>query len=189
MTLVEAARLCHRSAQFHAHPAKHVRGQEVNRDVSTQETVYTIFQRDHQQLDRLFRAFQELKRGDFARAKENFVEFKFGLQRHIVWEEDVLFPLWERETGMSEGGPTDVMRREHRVIGDWLEAIHQKVRIGEPDSDEEEQALFAVLSAHNKKEEGILYPAIDSLLSEEARARVLAALESIPEDRYKACCQ
>ena len=64
------------------------------------------YEQDHDRLDELFKTFQQLKRSDFPKAKEAFKEFKFGLQRHIVWEEDLLFPLWEKKTGMSEGGPT-----------------------------------------------------------------------------------
>ena len=36
--------------------------------------------------------------------KEAFKEFKLGLQRHIVWEEELLFPIWEEKTGMVEDG-------------------------------------------------------------------------------------
>ncbi|TKB86421.1 MAG: hypothetical protein E8D43_06170 [Nitrospira sp.] len=98
--------------------------------------ISVTFEQDHDRLDALFTTFQEQKRKDFAKAKEAFVAFKFGLQRHIVWEEDVLFPKWEENSGMAEGGPTQVMRTEHRMIGDCLEAIHQKVQAQDPDSDE-----------------------------------------------------
>ena len=78
--------------------------------MSEQKTIREFYEQDHDRLDELFKTFQQLKRSDFAKAKEAFKEFKFGLQRHIVWEEDLLFPLWEEKTGMSEGGPTFVMR-------------------------------------------------------------------------------
>ena len=78
--------------------------------MSEQKTISEFYEQDHDRLDELFKTFQKLKRSDFAKAKEAFKEFKFGLQRHIVWEEGVLFPLWEEKTGMSEGGPTFVMR-------------------------------------------------------------------------------
>ncbi|MEY4704226.1 MAG: hypothetical protein RL042_422, partial [Nitrospirota bacterium] len=74
--------------------------------MSEQKTISAFFGQDHDRLDELLKAFQQLKRLDFAKAKEAFKEFKFGLQRHIVWEEDLLFPIWEEKTGMAEGGPT-----------------------------------------------------------------------------------
>ena len=105
--------------------------------MSEQKTICEFYEQDHDRLDELFKTFQKMKRSDFAKAKEAFKEFKFGLQRHIVWEEDLLFPLWEKKTGMSEDGPTVVMRVEHRQIGQQLEAIHGKVAEQNPDSDQE----------------------------------------------------
>jgi regulator of cell morphogenesis and NO signaling len=52
------------------------------------DTIRTYYERDHDRLDELFTTFQRLKRSDFAKAKEAFKEFKVGLQRHIVWEEE-----------------------------------------------------------------------------------------------------
>jgi iron-sulfur cluster repair protein YtfE (RIC family) len=71
----------------------------------------------------------------------------------------LLFPLREEKTGMSEDGPTFVMRAEHRQIGQQLEAIHGKVAEQNPDSDQEEQSLLDLLGSHNRKEERALFPA------------------------------
>ena len=156
--------------------------------MSEAQTISKFFEQDHDRLDELFKMFQQLKRSDFAKAKEAFKDFKFGLQRHIVWEEDLLFPLWEEKTGMAEGGPTFVIRAEHRQIGEQLEAIHQKVAEQNPDSDQEEQSLLTLLGSHNMKEERVLYPAIDDVTSQEERATVFRNMKNIPEDRYKVCC-
>ena len=156
--------------------------------MSAQQTISAFFEQDHDRLDELFKTFQQLKRSDFAKAKDAFKEFKVGLQRHIVWEEDLLFPLWEEKTGMSEGGPTFVMRNEHRQIGQQLEAIHDKVAEQNPESDQEEQALLNLLGSHNMKEERVLYPSIDQVTSTEERETVFLNMKNIPEDRYRACC-
>ena len=156
--------------------------------MSEQKTISEFYEQDHDRLDELFKTFQQLKRSDFAKAKEAFKDFKFGLQRHIVWEEDLLFPLWEEKTGMSEGGPTFVMRSEHRQIGQQLEAIHDKVAEQNPDSDQEEQALLNLLGSHNMKEERVLYPSIDQVTSEEEREAVFRNMTNIPEEKYKLCC-
>jgi len=73
------------------------------------------------------------------------------------WEEEILFPLFEKKTGM-QFGPTYVMRNEHKEIAAHLESIHKKVQKADPSSDREEQKLLEVLGAHNQKEEAILYP-------------------------------
>jgi len=136
----------------------------------------------------LFKIFQTSKRSDFAKAKEAFKEFKIGLQRHIVWEEELLFPMWEKKTGMIEEGPTPVMRFEHSRIKQLLDAIHQKVERQNLDTDQGEQALVNLLSSHNRKEERALYPAIDNVTSTDERATVFGNMNSIPEDRYNSCC-
>ena len=156
--------------------------------MSEQKTITVFFEQDHDRLDELFKTFQQLKRSEFAKAKEAFKEFKFGLQRHIVWEEDILFPLWEKETGITEGGATSVMRTEHRQIGQHLEAIHQKVADQNPDSDQEEQGLLNLLGSHNMKEERVLYPGIDRVTSAGERETVFQSMKNIPEERYKLCC-
>ena len=156
--------------------------------MSEHKTITAFYEQDHDRLDELFKTFQKLKRTDFAKAKEAFKEFKVGLQRHIVWEEDILFPLWEKETGITEGGATSVMRTEHRQIGQHLEAIHQKVEDQNPESDQEEQALLNLLGSHNMKEERVLYPGIDRVTSAGEREAVFQNMKNIPEERYNLCC-
>jgi len=153
-----------------------------------EETIKSYFEADHDRLDGLFTNYQLWKREDFPRAKEAFVAFKFGLQRHIVWEEEILFPLFESKTGITQG-PTKVMRSEHKQIAEHLEAIHKKVQKADPKTDTEEQALLTTLSLHNMKEEQILYPAIDSFMTQADRTAVFDAMKKIPEERYLYCCE
>src|SRR5262245_28074283 len=148
-------------------------------------TISAFFEQDHDRLDALFQSFQTWKRQDIAKAQDAFREFKFGLQRHIVWEEDLLFPLWEKKTGMSQGGPTFVMRNEHRQIGAQLEAIHHKVIGQNPVSDSEEQALLQLLGSHNLKEERVLYPSIDQVTTPEEREDVFQKMKELLEDRVE----
>jgi len=150
-------------------------------------TITAYFEQDHDRLDALLTTFHEVKRRDFPLAKERFREFKFGLQRHIVWEEDLLFPLWEQRSGITEG-PTAVMRMEHKRIGAALETLHDKVKQGDPECDVEERALTELLEAHNLKEERILYPAIDRAITDEERQSLFRRMQQIPEERYHTCC-
>ena len=152
------------------------------------QTVQASFAQDHDRLDQLLETYRRLKRVDFARAKQAFKEFKFGLQRHIIWEETVLFLLFEEKTGMRDSGPTVIMRAEHRNIGQCLEALHDKVRRQDVDSDDEEQMLIQALSAHNEKEENVLYPMIDRLSSEEERTAAFKTMQELPEEAYQVCC-
>jgi iron-sulfur cluster repair protein YtfE (RIC family) len=156
--------------------------------MSAHHTISHYFEADHERLDQIFKQFQKAKRASIADAKPFFKAFNNGLRRHIVWEESVLFPRFEGKTGMVGAGPTAVMRAEHRQIGGLLDSIHEKVRRGDPASEREEEALLAILSAHNQKEEHILYPAIDQLLGADEVALAFVVMEEIPEDRYQTCC-
>jgi len=156
--------------------------------LSEQKTITAYYEEDHDRLDELFKTFQISKRSDFTKAKEAFKEFKVGLQRHIVWEEELLFSIWEEKTGMIEDGPTPMMRHEHSQIRQLLDAIHQKVEGQNLDTDQDEQALLNLLSSHNRKEERALYPAIDNVTNAEERATVFSNMNAIPKDRYNACC-
>ena len=154
-----------------------------------EKRIAPFYTEDHDHLDEYFKNFQSLKRKNYAEAKENFKKFKFGLQRHIVWEEEILFPLFEEKTGMKTGGPTEVMRQEHCQIKALLEEVHKKVQRQDPESDQEEQLLWDVLKQHNHKEENILYPAIDRFISDEERQKVFGKMDALPEHKYKTCCQ
>lgn len=151
-------------------------------------TIREAFADDHDRLETLLGQFQRHKRSDFPQAREAFKAFKQELRRHIIWEEQILFPLFEQKTGMYSSGPTEVMRQEHRLIGEQLENIHDKVRQADPDSDAAEQRLVELLSAHNQKEEMILYPALDRLLSEAEKASAFERMQSLPEEAYRSCC-
>jgi iron-sulfur cluster repair protein YtfE (RIC family) len=147
-----------------------------------------LMEQDHDRLDGLFKEFQSAKIGDCAKATQAFSEFKRGLQRHIIWEEEFLFPRFEEETGMSEGGPTAVMRLEHRRIKGLLDGIHDRVAAGKTDTDEYERELKDVLLVHNTKEESVLYPGIDGCLSEAEAATLITAMQALPAERFAHCC-
>src|SRR3989344_5434339 len=125
------------------------------------KTVLNFMGEDHDRLDNILKEFKNIKNTDKNRAKNLFHEFKIGLQRHIVWEEEILFPLFENKTGMHDTGPTAVMRMEHKKIKDFLEKIHQSIGKNIQTNDLE-YGLIEVLTEHNEKEESILYPWIDN---------------------------
>lgn len=144
-----------------------------------ERTISTMFDEDHERLDALFKAYQTLKRTDFPKAKSAFLEFKAGLQRHVVWEEEILFPLWERKSGMTGGGPTIVMRNEHQEIRDCLESLSRKIEAQNPETDREEEFLLDLLDRHNMSEEEVLYPEMDHIISSEEREAAFRAMEKI----------
>lgn len=143
----------------------------------TETSIARLYADDHTRLDGLFRQCRSLMATDPIGARECFRQFKEGLERHIVWEEDLLFPVFEATTGMRESGPTAVMRYEHLQIRQLLDLIDSTLAEGHS-SAEDESRLIAIIDAHNWKEETLLYPMIDQEITAEERRQVLLKMSA-----------
>ena len=121
---------------------------------------------DHDRLDALeVAAIEAWGAGDTRAAARLHLRFAFGLRRHIRFEESVLFPEFERVSGMpADRGPTEVMRVEHRAIEVLLEDVWEAVASGVRPAEPTRAALRALLHQHNVKEESVLYPILDRAL-------------------------
>ena len=143
-------------------------------------TILEFMSLDHDRLDNKIRMYGKEKLLEIERAESIFLFFKSELERHIIWEEDILFPVFERKTGIKDGGPTSVMRMEHIQIKDHLQKIQRKLRAKKiQDPCGEEVALFKLLESHNQKEENILYPGIDNLTSEQEKDQMIKRISAI----------
>jgi len=125
---------------------------------------------DHDRLDGLLgEVTRRVENGQISQARSIFTAFDDGTRRHIRLEEEILFPLFESRTG-ARGGTTVAMRTEHRAIEAELLRMREALDIG----DASEYAgglavLHGVMGSHNLKEENVLYPTIDDLLSPSER--------------------
>jgi iron-sulfur cluster repair protein YtfE (RIC family) len=143
-------------------------------------TILEFMSVDHDRLDNKIRMYGTEKLVDIERAENIFLFFKSELERHIIWEEDILFPVFERKTSNKDAGPTSVMRMEHIQIKDHLQKIQRKLRAKKiQDPCGEEVALFKLLESHNQKEENILYPGIDNLTSEQEKDQMIKRISAI----------
>lgn len=138
-------------------------------------TINEHFTQDHDRLDELFLQYRQLKATDRGQAARSFQEFKAGLEQHIIWEEEILFPSFERTTGHT-GGPTEVMRWEHREIRSILDAMATKLASADFATEAEEAGLLAVLEPHNFKEESVLYPMIDQVTGAQERSEIFTRM-------------
>jgi uncharacterized protein (DUF2249 family) len=147
----------------------------------SESVVGTYFERDHQEIDVLL---GYLRRG-FRKASAPatlavlFDDFNVRLERHIRWEEEILFPEVERKAPMLVSGPGEVMRMEHREIrrlkgiaGDFL---HQKAMnpAAITDAAEAIEQMTEVLVGHNRKEENVYYPMSNEMFSPDESGRLL----------------
>lgn len=124
----------------------------------------------HRECDDLFASAEEsVAHGKWDKASSDFNLFFKEMVRHFAMEEDVLFPAFDQKTGM-QGGPTFVMRSEHKqmsqVIDDMAKAIEAK------DADDYlglAETLMILTQQHNMKEEQMLYRMMDQELAAEAK--------------------
>lgn len=121
---------------------------------------------DHDRLDALDEAaFHALATGDAPKARSLFAAFARGLERHIRFEEELLFPVVEERAGFSpDAGPTAVMRFEHIEIRARLAEVEAALATSSSSPARARAQLHAILEDHNLKEEQLLYPLADSVL-------------------------
>jgi iron-sulfur cluster repair protein YtfE (RIC family) len=130
---------------------------------------------DHDRLDELLaRVVTLVDAGELARARADYADFETGLRRHIRFEEELLFPLFVERSGIKTG-PTLVMISEHLEIERAVDDMHRALDDGDVTRFGDGRArLESVLPGHNVKEERVLYPMIDSLITAE-EGRILVA--------------
>jgi len=143
-------------------------------------TILEFMSLDHDRLDNKIRMYSKEKLVNIELAESTFLFFKSELERHIILEEDILFPVFERKTGIKDAGPTSVMRTEHIQIKNHLQEIKRKLHAKKiQDPCEEEVALLKLLESHNQKEENILYPGIDNLTNEQEKEQMIKQMSAI----------
>jgi iron-sulfur cluster repair protein YtfE (RIC family) len=120
---------------------------------------------DHDRIDALLEDVRVMvEDGELERADHFFADARTQLLEHIRIEEDVLFPALETRLGTT--GPQSVMRRQHeRIVGALDRAAGALARQDAAAFHACDRELYALLSAHNAKEERVLYPMLDRALT------------------------
>ena len=128
-------------------------------------TVTEYLTEEHRREDGLYATLEELVQAEkWQEAEEAFKEFSHDVLTHFRKEEDILFPEFERTTGITMG-PTQVMRMEHAQARDLIERMKECI-----DKRDKKgflsvgDTLMILLQQHNLKEEQILYPMCDQYL-------------------------
>lgn len=136
---------------------------------------------DHQHCDTLFAAAEDAAgRGEWQTAAEAWARFHDALRHHFAMEEEVLFPAFESRTGMTHG-PTQVMRMEHRQMGDLLNQLADALARQDTDAFLGDcETLLITMQQHNMKEEQMLYHMADQVLAGEAED-VIGRMRAVSE--------
>jgi iron-sulfur cluster repair protein YtfE (RIC family) len=86
-----------------------------------------------------------------------------GLYAHFAYEEDELFPQFERASGMREA--TETLRAEHRDMRAILDALAAASAAHDPEGCRAEFATVTqLLRQHQVREEQMLYPTLSRIL-------------------------
>lgn len=139
-------------------------------------SVSGYFENDHRELETL------LGQVRFEPTKEDcerFGTFRKRLERHIRWEEELLFPDVGRREPWIEGGPIRVMKEEHVRIKELLAEADSALNAGDGGSSRNKvEDMKRILVEHNQKEEGILYPTCDRIMGAEFSESLISRLET-----------
>ena len=128
-------------------------------------TISDFLAPDHQLCDNLFATAEaDAARGNWDSAAAEFSLFHKSMTHHFAMEEEVMFPAFEKRTGMTQG-PTSMMRSEHCQVVDLLSQLAHAVAgkdresfLGDADT------LLILMQQHNLKEEQMLYRMADQVL-------------------------
>ena len=123
---------------------------------------------DHQRCDELYAEGEAAAlEGNAELATKLMNEFNLNMTRHLDLEEKIIFPAFTDATGMS-GGPVQVMLMEHEQMRGVLTQMKAAVDANDLDTVTGlGETMLILMQQHNMKEEGILYPMIDSHLPDQ----------------------
>jgi regulator of cell morphogenesis and NO signaling len=139
------------------------------------ETVAEALEREHHEIDEGIETFTAAITGGTPDAQP-LTRAVAALRRHIYLEEEFLFPPL-RAAGLVM--PVFVMVREHGQMWKILDALDDELRDGTVRASVADllRDLQEELAAHNSKEEQILYPQTEQVLTVEAKAELQELLE------------
>jgi hemerythrin-like domain-containing protein len=157
-----------------------------------------ILKEEHRVIERILSIFntacEKLERDehvspDIFKKAIDFIRV-FADRCHHGKEEETLFPLIEQRGIPREGGPTGVMRMEHDRGRGFVKALAEAVERYERGEENAKTAIIKnakgytqLLAEHIPKEDDILYPLADKLLTPEDRKELLEKFEKVEKER------
>jgi len=138
------------------------------KQVSLMTSIKNCMTHDHRRCDDSFaQVEQAVAAQQWDRASVGFSGFASAMRQHFAAEEELLFPAFERKTGMTMG-PTQVMRDEHEQMRELITAAQQAVLAKDADDySGHAETLLIMMQQHNMKEENVLYPMCDDHLHDQ----------------------
>src|SRR5512143_553507 len=142
-------------------------------------TILDFLGSDHRACDDLFASAESAAaQRSWDSARTLFGRFQAAMEHHLSMEETVLFPAFEARTGDSMG-PTQVMRTEHEQMRGLMRDLASAAAAGDQQGFLGlSETLNMLMQQHNLKEENMLYPMSDQVLSGD-RDELIRAMQAV----------
>ena len=126
-----------------------------------------FFTVDHRRCDEMWAEVETaVQGGNVEVEKQSWRTFQSEMLRHLRMEEEVMFPAFEQASGMTNGGPTFVMRSEHEQMRGLMGQMAAAADSGDYDELVDlGDTLLMLIQQHNQKEEQMLYPMAERALT------------------------
>ncbi|MES2300382.1 MAG: hemerythrin domain-containing protein [Pseudomonadota bacterium] len=142
------------------------------------ETITAYLEGDHARCHALFEtARKRVAALEWGSAADDFAAFAYAMERHLIMEERIVFPAYEKAVRTTTG-PTSIMRSEHLHIRAIVQRMADSIAAGHAkEFGKHADTLRIVVLHHGEKEEGVLYPMIDRILGGR-QGEVIAAMRA-----------
>jgi hemerythrin-like domain-containing protein len=142
------------------------------------ETISSYLAHDHARCDALFAQAQSaLEDGQWPQAARAFACFGDALERHLLVEERIVFPAYEKAI-RTASVPASAMRTEHLRIRGIVQRLAYSIekRLG-GEAFDHAGTLRSVLDRHDELEQRKLYPMVERVLAGRQEAVIASMYE------------
>ncbi len=137
------------------------------------------FEDRHARLIKLFNSYKDAKKENSVKAKEIFKDFADCLERHMRWEEKVLFPILRKDKNTAHDSLIDLIRTEHIKILAYLKDLQEKIDKNLA-LEKEEERLILYLIQHEELEDEVIHPTIIKLIkNKEVKEDIFDSIDDI----------
>lgn len=140
-------------------------------------TVSKYMTEHHNLMNKLFDNYSTMRKEEHKKTLQCFNYMSTQLLRHIDWEEEILFPLFETRFNHASS-TTYLLKKQHSQIKQNMDEIKHELTKYPYNTEELEEDLKSLLGVHNATEEYAVYSWIDYLMSDEEKQRLTLEIQS-----------
>ena len=129
--------------------------------------ILRLMDKDHAQIETLFTKIKKLLENKDPASINLFNQFHQALQKHFIWEENILFPPYEEKNDLSGKDTIFVLRSEHKQMRImFIHKIEKLIKTSRyKDLEPVIIGLDEMLTMHKQMEVDIFYPWFNEILS------------------------